>query len=142
MMLLLSSKRRHTRCALVTVVQTCALPIGQENAARMSWRQKVNRRLVVVPIAAAEPARQVIAYPELGWSVEHRRVEAIDAGQAPGWLREGLAASGSSPMQAGMIDRPPCAPLRPSPSRLPHRVPVRRRRAAPPPCPPTNLPAT
>src|SRR3546814_5182698 len=122
-----SSRRRHTRCALVNGVQTCALPIywrahrlplgvtegrgelgngttlwlecnaaelngvsfskgcyvGQENTARMNWRQKVNRRLVVVPIAAAEPARQVIAYPELGWSVEHRRVEAIDAGQAP-----------------------------------------------------------
>src|SRR3546814_4747978 len=26
-MLLFSSRRRHTRCALVTVVQTCALPI-------------------------------------------------------------------------------------------------------------------
>src|SRR3546814_6168494 len=26
-MLLLSSRRRHTRCALVTGVQTCALPI-------------------------------------------------------------------------------------------------------------------
>src|SRR3546814_17390705 len=25
----LSSRRRHTRCALVTVVQTCALPISQ-----------------------------------------------------------------------------------------------------------------
>src|SRR3546814_3481909 len=49
--------------------------VGQENTARMNWRQKVNRRLVVVPIAAAEPARQVIAYPELGWSVEHRRVD-------------------------------------------------------------------
>jgi len=69
--------------------------VGQENTARMNWRQKVNRRLVVVPLAAAEPARQVIAYPELGWSVEHRRVETIDAARAPGWLREGLAAAGS-----------------------------------------------
>jgi folate-binding protein YgfZ len=69
--------------------------VGQENTARMNWRQKVNRRLVVVPIAEAEPARQVVAYPDLGWSVEHRRVEAIDAEKAPGWLREGLAASGS-----------------------------------------------
>ncbi|MGV1682544.1 CAF17-like 4Fe-4S cluster assembly/insertion protein YgfZ [Sphingopyxis sp. NJF-3] len=69
--------------------------VGQENTARMNWRQKVNRRLVVVPIAAAEPARQIVAYPELGWSVEHRRVETIDAAKAPGWLREGLAASGS-----------------------------------------------
>jgi folate-binding protein YgfZ len=65
--------------------------VGQENTARMNWRQKVNRRLVVVPIAAADEKRQVIAYPELGWSVEHRRVETIDADAAPFWLREGLA---------------------------------------------------
>src|SRR3546814_6312260 len=29
-----SSRRRHTRCALVTVVQTCALPIYPSIAAR------------------------------------------------------------------------------------------------------------
>ncbi|AJA08233.1 glycine cleavage T protein (aminomethyl transferase) [Sphingopyxis fribergensis] len=66
--------------------------VGQENTARMNWRQKVNRRLVVVPLAEADEKRQVIAYPDLGWSVEHRRVEAIDAAAAPPWMREGLAA--------------------------------------------------
>lgn len=66
--------------------------VGQENTARMNWRQKVNRRLVVVPIADADAKRQVVAYPELGRSVEHRRVEGIDAAAAPAWLREGLAA--------------------------------------------------
>lgn len=66
--------------------------VGQENTARMNWRQKVNRRLVVVPIAEADEKRQVIAYPDLGWSVEHRRVESIEAATAPAWLREGLAA--------------------------------------------------
>ena len=66
--------------------------VGQENTARRNWRQKVNRRLVVVPIADADEKRQVIAYPELGWSVEHRRTENIDAAEAPGWMREGLAA--------------------------------------------------
>lgn len=66
--------------------------VGQENTARMNWRQKVNRRLVVVPIGEADEKRQVVAYPELGWSVEHRRVEAIDADAAPLWMREGLAA--------------------------------------------------
>src|SRR3546814_5641748 len=44
--------------------------VGQENTARMNWRQKVNRRLVVVPIAEADEKRQVIAYPELR-SEEH-----------------------------------------------------------------------
>lgn len=69
--------------------------VGQENTARMNWRQKVNRRLVVVPLAEADDKRQVVAYPELGWSVEHRRVENIDAARAPGWMREGLAATSS-----------------------------------------------
>jgi hypothetical protein len=73
--------------------------VGQENTARMNWRQKVNRRVVVVPLADADPARQLVAYPDLGWSVEHRRVEAIDAGAAPGWLRDALLA-GSSAGQA------------------------------------------
>ena len=58
----------------------------------MNWRQKVNRRLVVVPIAEADAKRQIIAYPDLGWSVEHRRTENIEAATAPAWLREGLAA--------------------------------------------------
>lgn len=73
--------------------------VGQENTARMNWRQKVNRRVVVVPLAEADPARQLTAYPELGWSVEHRRVEAVDLGAAPTWLREALA-DGSSAGQA------------------------------------------
>lgn len=66
--------------------------VGQENTARMNWRQKVNRRLVVLPIAEADEKRQVVAYPELGWSVEHRRVENIDAAATPAWMHAGLAA--------------------------------------------------
>ena len=56
----------------------------------MNWRQKINRRLVVVPIAEADEKRQVIAYPELGWSVEHRRVDNIDPATAPPWMRGAL----------------------------------------------------
>src|SRR3546814_7442679 len=38
MMCCFSSRRRHTRCALVTGVQTCALPIFLERlAARRTW---------------------------------------------------------------------------------------------------------
>src|SRR3546814_11215173 len=36
-MFFFSSRRRHTRCALVTGVQTCALPISGSPAVR-SWR--------------------------------------------------------------------------------------------------------
>jgi hypothetical protein len=56
--------------------------VGQENTARMNWRSTVNRRMAVVPLADADARRQRIAYPALGLSVEHRRVEDM-AGQ--GW---------------------------------------------------------
>lgn len=61
--------------------------VGQENTSRMNWRQKVNRRLVVVPLAESDPARQRTAYPELGLAVDHRRVEDIPAERLPDWLQ-------------------------------------------------------
>jgi hypothetical protein len=64
--------------------------VGQENTARMNWRQKVNRRLVVVPLADADPKRQRIAYPELGLSVEHRRVEDMATLDLPEWQRAAI----------------------------------------------------
>jgi len=60
--------------------------VGQENTARMNWRQKVNRRLVVVPLEQSDPARQRAAYPELGLAVDHRRVDDIPAALAPAWM--------------------------------------------------------
>lgn len=60
--------------------------VGQENTARMNWRAKVNRRLVVVPLAGADEKRQRIAYPELDLSVEHRRVEDMAELNLPEWL--------------------------------------------------------
>jgi folate-binding protein YgfZ len=59
--------------------------VGQENTARMNYRSKVNRRLVVVP-AAAPGERTRIHYPELGLAVEHRRVEDLGAAIVPPWL--------------------------------------------------------
>lgn len=61
--------------------------VGQENTARMNWRQKVNRRLVVVPLDESDPARQRAAYPRLGLAVDHRRVEHIPPALVPGWLK-------------------------------------------------------
>lgn len=60
--------------------------VGQENTARMNWRQKVNRRLVVVPLDRSDPARQRVAYPELGLAVDHRRVEDIADDLVPDWM--------------------------------------------------------
>jgi hypothetical protein len=60
--------------------------VGQENTARMNWRQKVNRRRVVLPIAEADAKRQVIAFPDLGLTVEHRRIEDIPAHGWRDWM--------------------------------------------------------
>src|SRR3546814_13733334 len=35
-----SSRRRHTRCALVTGVQTCALPISPSTSSAAIWRRR------------------------------------------------------------------------------------------------------
>ena len=64
--------------------------IGQENTARMNWRQKVNRRLVVVPLGKSDEKRRKVAYPDLGLAVDHLRVEDIDPDTAPQWLRDSL----------------------------------------------------
>jgi tRNA-modifying protein YgfZ len=63
--------------------------VGQENTARMNWRQKVSRRLVVVRADAA-PEGANAWYPALGLAVERRRIEQIagdDAVVLPEWLR-------------------------------------------------------
>jgi folate-binding protein YgfZ len=62
--------------------------IGQENTARMNWRQKVNRRLIVVPLERSDPARRRAAYTELGLAVDHLRNEDIAPEWRPGWLAQ------------------------------------------------------
>lgn len=59
--------------------------VGQENTARMNWRQKVNRRLVVVPAKAPGP-RTRAHYPGLGLAVEHRRLDDLGDAIVPDWL--------------------------------------------------------
>ena len=65
--------------------------VGQENTARMNWRNKVSRRLVVVPTDAPGP-RTRIHYPALGLAVEHRRVDDLAGALIPDWLARALAA--------------------------------------------------
>ncbi|MGZ3249149.1 MAG: CAF17-like 4Fe-4S cluster assembly/insertion protein YgfZ [Croceibacterium sp.] len=60
--------------------------IGQENTARMNWRQKINRRLVVVPFGRSDEARRKAAYPELGFAIDHLRVTEIEADLIPAWM--------------------------------------------------------
>lgn len=66
--------------------------VGQENTARMHHRAKVNRRLVVAPIA--EPGDRTRAtYPDLGLMVELRRVEALGDAITPPWLQSALTTA-------------------------------------------------
>lgn len=63
--------------------------VGQENTARMNYRSKVNRRLVVVP--TDQPGERTrIHYPELGLAVEHRRIEDLGNAIIPAWLEPAL----------------------------------------------------
>ncbi|HET7575967.1 MAG TPA: folate-binding protein [Sphingomicrobium sp.] len=64
--------------------------VGQENTARMNWRQKINRRLVVVPTSEPGP-RSRIFYERFGLSVEHRRIDDLDGAIIPKWLEPALA---------------------------------------------------
>src|SRR3546814_6966611 len=61
-----SSRRRHTRCALVTGVQTCALPIYPERR-----RRPVERALRRRPFAHRRHARRAQGHPARS---EERRV--------------------------------------------------------------------
>jgi len=70
--------------------------VGQENTARMNWRGKVNRRLVVVPADAPGP-RTRVHYPALGLAVEHRRTDDLEGAIIPEWLKPALSPRPSAP---------------------------------------------
>src|SRR3546814_20026197 len=63
-----SSRRRHTRCALVTGVQTCALPIYDDFALALARAQPL---LLHAPLRHLDPV-----LPEKGLTLEHQRRHA------------------------------------------------------------------
>jgi folate-binding protein YgfZ len=65
--------------------------VGQENTARMNWRQKVNRRLAVVPIAEADEKRLRASYNDLGLAVVLERAENLAGLSLPDWQKAALA---------------------------------------------------
>src|SRR3546814_4697795 len=66
-----SSRRRHTRCALVTGVQTCALPIYRRNPMRAS---RFPRQIVHIRVLASRHALSE------GGDVSHRNVITLAMG--------------------------------------------------------------
>ncbi len=69
--------------------------VGQENTARMNYRAKINRRLVVVPTTEASERTRIV-YSGLGLAVEHRRIEGLGNALIPDWLASALARDRSS----------------------------------------------
>src|SRR3546814_6473927 len=84
-----SSRRRHTRCALVTGVQTCALPIS---ARRIGNIQPNEER-----IATSSPD---FGYDALG----HRFIEVADY-DLGAFFRETLRLSGAEPARSTRDER-------------------------------------
>ncbi|HUG46604.1 MAG TPA: folate-binding protein [Sphingomicrobium sp.] len=74
--------------------------VGQENTARMNWRAKVNRRLVVVPGQEPGPRTRVL-HEELGLAVDHRRIDDLAGAIIPQWLAPALGrqAGGQAPLK-------------------------------------------
>src|SRR3546814_17938557 len=93
--LFLLGKRRHTTCALVMVVQTCALPItlaGESDRRSIRWPSPL--RLYPDRGTGDSPGQSWKA-EELGNMQPGRGFTAVDAAQADGlaclWIRSGDA---------------------------------------------------
>src|SRR3546814_8606767 len=76
-----SSRRRHTRCALVTGVQTCALPIFFEGLLGPAWIAFEVAYLIFVVLilavfgaAAGAIGAATFGWPEIAGRSEERRV--------------------------------------------------------------------
>src|SRR3546814_19260038 len=67
-----SSRRRHTRCALVTGVQTCALPISLSAASAERGRETSGRTAVMVRPRPATLSRS--RHLSGNWRARHGRV--------------------------------------------------------------------
>src|SRR3546814_18280472 len=93
-----SSRRRHTRCALVTGVQTCALPICVLN----EFRHALSFRIALATLTERQPAER--SAQQLAWVAQvvvdavlpmAAADVAVNHGPAPG---NGLAVLGSGSM--------------------------------------------
>src|SRR3546814_4936170 len=74
-----SSRRRHTRCALVTGVQTCALPISLAKA-----REELERYLPAARQQAAERLRELIGESAPSTAIANARTELAYVRHAKG----------------------------------------------------------
>src|SRR3546814_1805341 len=74
-----SSRRRHTRCALVTGVQTCALPIFGDELDPNAWQRDLMDRLAASPgIDHSRDAEIVAIFTRQIYELEAQLPLAID----------------------------------------------------------------
>src|SRR3546814_8775973 len=69
-----SSRRRHTRCALVTGVQTCALPISSDREDESSYEEERLGGSLRGGFNITEELRNVVRY-----TLENRKITDIDS---------------------------------------------------------------
>src|SRR3546814_17021261 len=101
-----SSRRRHTRCALVTGVQTCALPIYFSN---------VSFELQHMPpsISNAEPRAEFIALPFKSLPNVKARFQSGSLARSPCLMSPMpvLSSSTVATVTSKLSARGPCAPV-------------------------------
>src|SRR3546814_17600309 len=102
-----SSRRRHTRCALVTGVQTCALPILGGSVQRVDVGDAAGER--DLRHVAAEALELLVLRNEVGFAVhfDHRAAVAVgsDAEEAFGRDAAGLLGAGCAALGAEPVAR-------------------------------------
>src|SRR3546814_11003154 len=79
MIVFFSSRRRHTRCALVTGVQTCALPISAVDV--LQQQAVASGQFIRDPVREASVGRK-LCIAEFGLLIAHNSI-ALDAAEPP-----------------------------------------------------------
>src|SRR3546814_9128794 len=95
-----SSRRRHTRCALVTGVQTCALPISL-------WEFKTGEGLTAFDTSGVEPAIDLTLSGDVqwfgGWGITINDGKAQGSTTASKKLHDLIRATGEYSIEAWAI---------------------------------------
>src|SRR3546814_16996062 len=108
--LFFSSRRRHTRCALVTGVQTCALPISAvREMLGGTMLGQAGARVVVEDFLDGEEASFIVVasdqqYVVMATSQDHKRMGDGDTGPNTG----GMGASSPAPVVTAEIQARAC----------------------------------
>src|SRR3546814_1939552 len=72
LLFIFSSRRRHTRCALVTGVQTCALPIYAHGVTlTLADGTRLAAPLLIVAEGRRSPTRDAAGFSIASWSYHH-----------------------------------------------------------------------